>query len=127
MFAGVSRSGYYRWLSAEETRQERELSDQQDLELLRKHFHALNRKADALVLKMHFKHEDHVIMNHKKIRRLMKKGQLVAEIRQADPYRKAAKATQEHRTCPNLLKRQTNSCSATKFTNRVNLKKRLMK
>jgi putative transposase len=104
--AGVSRSGYYRWLGAEEARQQRELFDQQDLELLRKHFYTLNRKAGALVLKMHVEHEEHVIMNHKKIRRLMRKGRLVTKIRQADPYRKAAKATQEHRTCPNLLKRQ---------------------
>lgn len=45
-------------------------------------------------------------MNHKKIRRLMRKFRLVTVIRQMNPYRKMAKATQEHRTCPNLLKRQ---------------------
>ncbi|WP_150150140.1 IS3 family transposase, partial [Bacillus swezeyi] len=47
-----------------------------------------------------------VVMNHKKIRRLMIKFHLIAKIRQANPYRKMAKATQEHRTCANLLKRQ---------------------
>lgn len=47
-----------------------------------------------------------VVMNHKKIRRLMQKFKLVTLIRKANPYRKMAKATQEHRTCPNLLKRQ---------------------
>lgn len=50
---------------------------------------------------------DHsVVMNHKKIRRLMKKFSLETKIRRAKPYRKMLKATQEHRTCPNLLKRQ---------------------
>jgi putative transposase len=49
-----------------------------------------------------------VTMNHKKIRRLMRKYNLVAKVRQANPYRKIAKATQEHRTCPNLLARQFN-------------------
>ncbi|WP_289142701.1 IS3 family transposase [uncultured Brevibacillus sp.] len=47
-----------------------------------------------------------VVMNHKKIRRLMRKFKLVTVIRKANPYRKMAKATQEHRTCPNLLERR---------------------
>ncbi|WP_171643141.1 hypothetical protein [Paenibacillus phytorum] len=41
-------------------------------------------------------------MNHKKIRRLMRQFGLVATLRQANPYRKMAKATQEHLTCENL-------------------------
>ena len=45
-------------------------------------------------------------MNHKKIRRLMHKYQLVAKIRKANPYKKMAKASQEHRTCPNFLNRE---------------------
>lgn len=57
---------------------------------------------------MHLERRDTVIMNHKKIRRLMRKYNLVAKVRQANPYRKMAKATQEHRTCPNLLERQFN-------------------
>ncbi len=55
---------------------------------------------------MHLERKDTVIMNHKKIRRLMRKYNLVAKVRQANPYRKMAKATHEHRTCPNLLERQ---------------------
>ncbi|CAM3619620.1 Integrase catalytic domain-containing protein [Paenibacillus lupini] len=57
---------------------------------------------------MHLERKDTVIMNHKKIRRLMRKYNMVAKVRQANPYRKMAKATQEHRTCPNLLERQFN-------------------
>jgi len=49
---------------------------------------------------------EQVVMNHKKIRRLMRKAGLVAEVRQANPYRKMAKATHEQQTCPNLLNRQ---------------------
>jgi putative transposase len=49
---------------------------------------------------------DGVVMNHKKIRRLMRKYGLVAKIRQANPYRKLARATQEHKTCDNILNRQ---------------------
>ncbi|MBV7509311.1 IS3 family transposase, partial [Bacillus sp. sid0103] len=47
-------------------------------------------------------------MNHKKIRRLMTKYNLEAKIRKANPYRKMAKATKEHLTCPNLLNREFN-------------------
>ena len=47
-------------------------------------------------------------MNHKKIRRLMKRYGLFAKVRKPKPYKKMAKATQEHRTCPNLLNREFN-------------------
>ena len=45
-------------------------------------------------------------MNHKKIRRLMRKYELFTKIRKANPYKKMMKATVEHRTCPNLLNRE---------------------
>lgn len=104
----VSTSGYYRWLRAEGFRQQREHNDAQDAALIKVHFDALHGRAGALVIKMRLEEQSHVTMNHKKIRRLMKKVHLTATIRRANPYRKMAKATQEHRTCPNLLKRQFN-------------------
>ncbi len=102
----VSPSGYYRWLAAEDKRQLREAADEEDVALIRQHFEALRGRAGALVIKMRLEQLDGIIMNHKKIRRLMRKACLVAVIRQANPYRKMAKATQEHQTCPNLLERQ---------------------
>jgi putative transposase len=104
--ATVSPSGYYRWLCAEQKRQLRAATDEQDFSLIKMHFDALRGRAGALVIKMRLQHVSGVVMNHKKIRRLMRKHNLVAVIRQANPYRKMAKATHEHRTCPNLLKRQ---------------------
>lgn len=101
--AAVSPSGYYRWLGTEEKRELRNAADEQDILLIRQHF---DRKAGALVVKMRLERRLGVVMNHKKIRRLMRKAGLIAEVRQANPYRKMAKATQEHQTCPNLLKRQ---------------------
>ncbi|WP_239551563.1 IS3 family transposase [Paenibacillus elgii] len=83
-----------------------ETADQYDFQLIREHFEALNRKAGALVIKMRLEKLNGIVMNHKKIRRIMRKFGLVATIRQTNPYRKMAKATQEHRTCPNLLERQ---------------------
>jgi putative transposase len=104
--AKVSTSGYYRWLGSEQQRQLRTAEDERDLALIKEHFDALQGKAGALVIKMRLEHLSGVTMNHKKIRRLMRKFNLVAVIRQANPYRKMAKATQEHQTCANLLKRQ---------------------
>nr|WP_256257414.1 MULTISPECIES: IS3 family transposase [unclassified Paenibacillus] len=104
--AAVSTSGYYRWLKAEEHRQKRAAADACDFRLIKQHFEARRGKIGALVIKMRLERIDGVIMNHKKIRRLMRKFHLVATIRQANPYRKMARATQEHKTCPNLLKRQ---------------------
>lgn len=102
----MSRSGYYRWLQGEEKRQAKELADEKDLEIIKRQFNKLKGKAGALVIKMHLEQHDHVTMNHKKIRRIMRKYGLVAKIRRPNPYRKMAKATQEHKTCPNLLNRQ---------------------
>lgn len=104
--AAVSSSGYYRWLEAEQYRQLRATADERDFILIKQHFDALRGKAGALVIKMRLEQISGVTMNHKKIRRLMRKFNLVAVIRQANPYRKMAKATHEHQTCPNLLKRQ---------------------
>ncbi|UIO40865.1 IS3 family transposase [Brevibacillus brevis] len=104
--ARVSPSGYYRWLTAEEARQLREDADKHDFRLIKEHFDILRGKAGPLVIKIRLERVSGLVMNHKKIRRLMRKYKLVATIRQVNPYRKMAKATQEHQTCPNLLKRQ---------------------
>lgn len=93
-------------MAAEEERQSRAAADEEDLTLIRQHFETLRGRAGALVIKMRLEHMNGVVMNHKKIRRLMRKAGLVAVIRQANPYRKMAKANHEHKTCPNLLERK---------------------
>lgn len=103
--ASVSPSGYYRWLATEEDRQLRAVADKRDIFLIKQHFDTLRGRAGALVIKMRLEQINGVVMNHKKIRRLMRKAGLVAVIRQANPYRKIARATHEHQTYPNLLKR----------------------
>jgi len=47
-----------------------------------------------------------IIMNHKKVLRLMKKYNLLSIIRKKKPYAQIMKATQEHRTCINILNRE---------------------
>ncbi|WP_339168045.1 IS3 family transposase [Brevibacillus sp. FSL L8-0520] len=77
--ACVSASGYYRWRTAEEVRQLREDADQHDFRLIKEHFDALRGKAGALVIKMRIERVDGIIMNHKKIRRLMRKYNRVCQ------------------------------------------------
>ena len=86
----------------------KEAADEREVQLIQAHFNQLNGKAGALVIKMQLENLNGIVMNHKKIRRLMRKFGLVATLRQANPYRKMAKATQEHLTCENLLKRKFN-------------------
>jgi hypothetical protein len=44
-------------------------------------------------------------MNHKKVLRLMNKYELLSVIKKKKPYAKIRKATQEHNTAKNILKR----------------------
>ena len=105
-FAGVSRSGYYRWLSCAPGRLEREKADDEQHLLIKDLFLRKQRKAGWRVIKMILERQA-IVMNHKKIRRLMKKYGLVTQIRRRNPYKYLAKATQEHRTTPNVLKPRT--------------------
>jgi putative transposase len=105
---GVSRSGYYAWLKAASIRDQRDLDDEADFELIYSIFKQKKEKVGALPIKMILENDYFVEMNHKKIRRLMRKYGLIAKVRNANPYKKISKATQEHKTCPNILKREFN-------------------
>lgn len=106
--AGVSRSGYYDWLNASPKRAKREEQDEADIVLIKEIFKKKDKKAGALQIKMFMENDHSTVMNPKKIRRLMAKYNLITKIRRANPYRKMAKATKEHCTCPNLLNREFN-------------------
>jgi putative transposase len=102
--AGVSRSGYYRWMSCAPNRLQREQADYEQHLLIREIFLKKNRKAGWRVIRMNLEKQT-VIMNPKKIRRLMRKYGLSTHVRRRNPYKHIARATQEHRTAPNVLNR----------------------
>lgn len=64
------------------------------------------RNKGARQIKMTLENQYQTTFNLKRIRRIMKKFSIVCPIRKANPYRRMAKATKEHRTCPNLLQRE---------------------
>ena len=102
---GVSKSGYYNYLKNENKRIERDNKDQKDFDLILKAYKFKKRKKGARQIMMVLDNEFNVHFNLKKIRRLMKKYGLKCPIRQANPYRRMMKATQEHTTCENVVNR----------------------
>ena len=105
--AGVSRSGYYAWVEAAPLRQSREESDSADYALVKQAYEFRGYKKGAKSIYMRLLHLDpSVVMNIKKIRRLMKKYGLFCPIRQANPYRRMARAMQTSHVARNEIQRQ---------------------
>lgn len=105
--AGVSRSGYYNWVKSEENRLVKEEQDRIDFEIiLRAYTHrGYDKGAQGIYMRLiHMKPP--VVMNVKKIRRLMKKYGLICNIRKANPYRRIAKAIKTNNVADNLVQRQ---------------------
>lgn len=105
--AGVSRSGYYAWLKAAPVRAAREERDRADFELILEAYKHRGYSKGARGIYMCLIHQNPpVVMNLKKIRRLMKKYGLRCPIRKANPYRRMAKAMKTNNYAPNLLDRE---------------------
>jgi len=108
--AGVSRSGYYEWLKAESVRQEREVRDREDFdEILRAYRYRGYDKGGRSIHMRLLRHDPPVLMNLKKIYRLMRKYNLKCPIRKANPYRRMVDALKTDNTAPNLLNREFKS------------------
>lgn len=106
--AEVSRSGYYNYFSLQ-SKHQREKQDAEDeivKESILKAFNFKGRKKGARQIKMTLEGQYNITYNMKRIRRIMKKYDIVCPIRRANPYKKMIKATQEHRVLPNLLNRE---------------------
>lgn len=105
--AGVSRSGYYAWLKAAPARERREQQDRDDFDLILTAFRMHGYSKGAKGIHMALLHMDPpVIMNLKKIRRLMEKFNLSCPYRKANPYRRMAKALKTSNVADNLLRRE---------------------
>jgi len=105
--AGVSRSGYYNWLKAAPLRELREEQDQKAFEAILAAYKFRGYAKGARGIHMRLLHLDPIIvMNVKKIRRLMKKYNLHCPIRKANPYRRMAKTMKSHNVADNILDRK---------------------
>ncbi len=103
--AGVSRSGYYNWIGNESNRQQQEEADQKDFNLILEAYRFRGFAKGARSIHMRLLHVG-IRMNVKKIRRLMKKYNLVCPIRRPTPYRRMAREMQTSHVAPNIVKRE---------------------
>lgn len=107
-FSGVSRSGYYNYFSTKAitTRDNQEIIDLESYKNILAAFNFKNRKKGAKQIKMTLENEFDINYNLKRIRRIMKKYNIVCPHRKANPCRRMMKATKEHSVLPNLLNRE---------------------
>jgi transposase InsO family protein len=105
--AGVSRSGYYEWLKAEPIRQAREGHDRADFEkiLAAYRFRGYDKGGRGIQMRL-LRHDPPMVMNLKKVYRLMRKYGLKCPIRKANPYRRIMKALKENNYAKNVLNRE---------------------
>ena len=95
--SGVSRSGYYKYFSstAVKKRNANEVRDLESKENILKAYNFKNRKKGAKQIKMTLENQFGINYNLKRIRRIMKKYNIICPHRKANPYRRMMKATKE--------------------------------
>lgn len=101
---GVSRSGYYAHVAA--GRKYIGIDEMKDRDAVRWAYSFRNRPKGARQIKMTLQHEKSIVMNLKKIRRIMKDIGIACPVRKANPMRRIAKAIRTHSIFPNKLNRQ---------------------
>ena len=106
--ANVSISGYYKHERLTLSRQTRKDEDEQEAKLIREVSAGLKRRCGYRSVVMKLARRG-ICMNHKKALRLMRKYDLLSQTRRRNPYKTIQKATQEHRTAPNVLNRSFRS------------------
>lgn len=99
----INRSSYYYWKKSVPKRLEIELPDK---ELIEKIFNNRKKLAGYRTIRMDLENRYGVIMNTKKIRRLMNKYGMLTKVRKKNPYKEIMKKTQEHSICANILNRE---------------------
>lgn len=103
--AGVSRSGYYRWLNTANTRNVKEAQDKKDFELILEAYRFRGYDKGSRGIYMRLLNQG-IQMNRKKIQRLMNKYGLKCPIRKANPYRRMVKAMKTDSVSENLVNRK---------------------
>ena len=105
--ANISRSGYYHYLASEHVRLSKEEHDKLDFIVILEayHYKGYNKGARSIYMRLLHQHPP-IVMNVKKIRRLMKKFGLKCPTRKPSPYRKIVKNKEENYIQPNLVNRK---------------------
>lgn len=105
--AGVSRSGYYNQVKSKTFRDKQEQHDREDFDLILQAFSYRGYDKGIRGIHMRLLHMDPpVVMNIKKIKRLMRKYGLICPIRKANSYRRMATALKTNNVAENLVNRE---------------------
>lgn len=103
--AGVSRSGYYRWISSRDAYEARQLRDIEDFRLIREAYDFRGYAKGYRSICMRLKRMG-TPMNHKKVLRLMNKFGLKCPVRKANPYRRMARELKTDTVFRNYVNRE---------------------
>ena len=103
--AGVSRSGFYAWMNAAPARKKRDDADRADFDKVLEAYRFRGYAKGARGIHMRLLHQG-IIMNVKKIRRLMKKYHLFCPIRKVNPYRRMARDLATNNVAGNIVNRE---------------------
>ena len=103
LIAGVSISGYYKWKSTEDIRKERSAKELFYFELINNIFRNHGETVGFRTIVMELKQQHSIIMNHKKVIRLMKKYRLKCTIRRKKAYGSNFDENRIEHTYPNLI------------------------
>lgn len=101
----MQRSGYYNWLKTSDVTSEKEEHDKESFQLILLAYQFRGYDKGVWGIHMRLLHLG-IRMNHKKIRRLMRKYGLWCPIRQANPTRKLMREMRTNAVADNLLKRE---------------------
>ena len=103
--AHVSRSGYYAYVKRLKYPSSKELQDHFDFQMIKAAYEYKSWKKGAKQIRMRIERDYGIIMNLKKIRRLMKKYNLVCPLIKRNPIKAMIKAQQSHRIYKNIINR----------------------
>ena len=104
--AGVSRTGYYKWDKAEPKRRAREEADWRDFTLIMEAYKYRGYPKGARAIHMWLLHKYGIIMNPKRIYRLMHKYGLVCRIRKPSLNRRIAREMATNIISENIVNRE---------------------
>jgi len=102
--AEVSVSGYYKWISTSVLREKRLMQELRDLDLIKNIFESKNQTAGFRTVTMGLMYRYAVVMNHKKVIRIMNKYGLICKIRKKKTYGNTFDKNRIEHTYDNLLK-----------------------
>lgn len=105
--AGVSRSGYYKWVGNESVRKQQQADDERDFSLILEAYKFRGYAKGQRGIHMQLLHMNPpIVMNRKKIARLMEKFNLRCPTRKPNAYRQLEKRLRTAMVQPNLLNRE---------------------